>query len=617
MIVEFQQLVVVNFKSFYGEHMIDFGRYSDALHFIRGENIARPRLGANGTGKSSFFADAMTWCLYGRTASGLKGTDVRPWHAKKGDRTAVSMNVLVDGKVRTITRSINPNLLHIDRRDAGQDDIDKLIRMSFAIFTNTVLLGQGRPLFYDLKPKEKMELFTEALELHRWEGWSKKASSRVSSLALTIAELEGEITGYIEALKENDAAIAETEKRAATWEAERKEREREQRELATRLQKELDAITNDMGKADLALEAAETELRHYERKLPDAEEDLLDKERVLQREEQRLRDAKAKLLAAEQELEEMGEGDKCKHCGQSLRGTSLEKHRKQLRADIKRLREEVEHGVRPSIVEAFKKADVHVRHVREMQRKFKTQAIEARDALESKTRLHAKTDAQLKEANKGLSEREAEPNPYKDTVRILKKRTKRLEDDLAQARDDLASYQRKQERAAFWIKGFKEVRLFVLDDVIAELEFATNAMLADAGLVDWQVRYEVEKENARGAISYGLQIMIESPDSNGSVRWESWSGGEAQRLRLVGSLALKEVLLNRAGVEPLLEIIDEPTRHLSPEGIDDLTEYLAERAARLRLPVFLIDHHTVESTRIASVTTIRRDNKGSRVLTPY
>jgi hypothetical protein len=54
---------------------------------------------------------------------------------------------------------------------------------------------------------------------------------------------------------------------------------------------------------------------------------------------------------------------------------------------------------------------------------------------------------------------------------------------------------------------------------------------------------------------------------------------------------LSEVLLSRAGIEPDIEIYDEITNYISSEGIDDVMEFLKERAIELGRKIYLIDHH--------------------------
>jgi ABC-type transport system involved in cytochrome bd biosynthesis fused ATPase/permease subunit len=105
--------------------------------------------------------------------------------------------------------------------------------------------------------------------------------------------------------------------------------------------------------------------------------------------------------------------------------------------------------------------------------------------------------------------------------------------------------------------------------------------------------------------------MIKSPHNTAPVRWESWSGGEGQRLRLIGALALSEVLLARAGVEPNIEILDEPTEFLSAPGVRDLTELLAERARAIGRGIYYVDHVSRQSAQFTSVLNVVRGSAGT------
>jgi energy-coupling factor transporter ATP-binding protein EcfA2 len=78
-------------------------------------------------------------------------------------------------------------------------------------------------------------------------------------------------------------------------------------------------------------------------------------------------------------------------------------------------------------------------------------------------------------------------------------------------------------------------------------------------------------------------------------------------------MALSEVLLGHAGIEPNVEVYDEPAHFLSPEGVRDLVELLADRARQLQRTIFYIDHQAVESTRFASVIEVVRDKHGVQI----
>ena len=50
------------------------------FHLVMGRNDAEPKLGANRTGKSTFW-DAVCWCGWGKTARKLSGPSVDAWSA--------------------------------------------------------------------------------------------------------------------------------------------------------------------------------------------------------------------------------------------------------------------------------------------------------------------------------------------------------------------------------------------------------------------------------------------------------------------------------------------------------------------------------------------------------
>jgi len=149
--------------------------------------------------------------------------------------------------------------------------------------------------------------------------------------------------------------------------------------------------------------------------------------------------------------------------------------------------------------------------------------------------------------------------------------------------------------------------------VLDELELVTSGMLEEVGLVGWEISYELEKETKSGTVQRNLHVKINSPQSQGWVRWEAWSGGEQQRLRLVGALALADVLLSHAGVEPSLEVLDEPALYWSSEGVQELCAFLAERARETKRSIFYTEHNAVESSHFSSVLTVVKDKDGAYV----
>jgi DNA repair exonuclease SbcCD ATPase subunit len=218
--LEFEQLTLSSFKSFDdGDHTIHFERLKPGLHFMRGINRVEPRLGSNGAGKSSIW-DGLCWCLYGKTVGGLKNTDITPWGQRK-KTASVIVHLRADDEPHMVQRTVGPNRLMVDDKDSGAEDVSSLIGLSFDLFVNTILMGQGEDLFFDLKPAAKMQLFVDVLELDRWDRLSGKASSKVGLILQDQAEVQGELTGIESTLVDVGALLGTAQERAKEWDDER------------------------------------------------------------------------------------------------------------------------------------------------------------------------------------------------------------------------------------------------------------------------------------------------------------------------------------------------------------------------------------------------------------
>ena len=70
------------------------------------------------------------------------------------------------------------------------------------------------------------------------------------------------------------------------------------------------------------------------------------------------------------------------------------------------------------------------------------------------------------------------------------------------------------------------------------------------------------------------------------------------------------MLLNRAGVSTNLQVLDEPTRSLSSQGVDSLCRLLADYARDTSTSVWFIDHHALETNAFTSTVTVVKDKTG-------
>jgi len=585
--IAFLRLNIENFKSYTDSHSFSLDRQV-GVWFIRGRN-RRSRLGSNGSGKSSLW-DALVWCLYGTTPSGLRNPDVRPWRHATGP-TIVTTVVNVDGVTHIIARSINPNLLTIDKDPVGPEAVVKLIGMTYEVMTNTIILGQGQPLFFDLPPARKLEMLSEAKQLDRWDIRSKQSTERAKTLESELATVDGEITGLTAGAKKIKEGMIAVEKEDATWrEANEKNRAKLEKFLKT-ANEQLDELGKATADADLKYDSSMTEVKACEQQISQLGLDVAAAQSNLTRVRERRREIKIQIAKFGNNI--------CPTCGQPLKLHDANRKHRHLEKSLKKTRTR-------AIRIALETAQSNLEHAKKYLDVFHSKADSAMRTLKQKQEEHARLSEEIKSAKKDTIE-----NPHTALLRLAKQRLRDIHADLEGAIADKRIIERELVRAQFWAKGFKEIKLHVIEEFLQELEITTAGMLDEVGLVGWQVKYLIERETKKGTVKRGLTIMIGSPESKGLVKWESWSGGEAQRLRLVGALSLASVLLNHAGVEPSIEVLDEPTQHLSDEGIHDLCDFLADRAKLTERRIFYADHQSVDSARFAGTITVRHDKLGS------
>lgn len=608
--LNFVYLSIKNFKSF-AQATLSLDRYGSGLHFLRGQNKVEPQLGANGTGKSSLW-DAVCWCLYGRTVNELRNPDIKPWNGDK--HTEVDLVLHLGDKSYAIGRSTFPNRISLDNKEVTQEVITELLGMSFEVFTHTILLGQGRPLFFDLQPRERMALFSEVLNLERWEQRSKAAGESASELDHEESTLTGELSSLETQLSETKESLRLVKESAASWREDKQASVKKLEKELAELRKLEEKLANQFSKADSLYDEAETELRALQKSSTQLRDTHNQLSQDVATAKHKIRLKEERIAELKKEIAFLGQTDKCPTCGQSIKGTDLGKHKREIETRIKAIEAEIKKGQPIKELKQLDEARTLLKQTHTHEEEFRIKINRALDDRDAITPQLTRTKASILATNSLLKQDREQSNPFTQQVSDLRHKIGKLEADLEDRQERLQKVQRMAERRRFWVKGFKDVRLYIIEDVLQELQLTTNVLLEEVGLIDWEVHYAIERETKKGTIQSGLNTTIRSPDSKGEVKWESWSGGEGQRLRLISALALSEVLLARAGVETDLEVLDEPTAHLSTEGVHDVVEFLANRAEQFDRQIWFVDHTAVESAHFASTLTVIKDAKGSRLL---
>ncbi len=563
-----------NFKSFRGEHVIEFPK-RPGLYYLTGENLDNPRLGPNGIGKSTVL-DAIRWCFYGATSRGLKAGDIVTW----GEKFCC---VTVYLKGFTVQRTQNHNSLTLmDERGSNMIDqaaLEKKLRLTPEQFDYAIMMPQFGESFFDLTANAKLTLLSKILGLDYWLDKSREAN-----------ELADEI---LKAKTHQEQVAARTEGQVTVLHA-------DVHSLTTR-------IADFEANQKLAVEGLISDLAPVENWVNQLVNEISDLERVLLGIDGRL----PKLLSAYNQrgtaISKIGElegrllklhdvGATCPTCLQAVSATHLLGERTVLEKQIAGLRD-VAKALEPSA------RDYEV--VSQNKDDFGRKLAVVRMKLANK---HGQRS--------GLQERiateQGRANPYSHLLKEKEESLAALTVALGRHQERIATLSEEHTAVSFWVSGFKRVRLFIVEETLRQLEVEVNNNLASLGLVDWRVQFDVERENKSGTVTKGFVVLVYVPNRADPVRLEAWSGGETQRLRLAGDLGVANLIMERAGLVGKVEFYDEPSNHLSDEGLLDLADTLHDRATALGKRIWLVDHRLMDHP-FTGVMLCRKDQFGTRL----
>jgi DNA repair exonuclease SbcCD ATPase subunit len=508
--LQFNSLEISYFGSFVKQHFA-FSQYGPGLHFLQGRNEYEPQLGANGSGKSTLF-NAMVWCLYGKTIDGRRNTDVSPWiHAGK---TQVSVKLNKD----EVTRTISPNRLLINDKVAGPEDIEKLIGVSFELFSHTILLGQGQPLFFDLEPSAAMRVLAAALNSERWAVRSKIASERTSELQSEYDHKSGEVSALDRLLVHLELTIATAKKKADEWAADRKERLQEQEAELAQLEKQFKAKQKLLDTATLSEEGAATEIKALVKEIDQLKDDINSNVAERTKYFTNIKQLTTDTAQLEQNLQAFAVEKQCPTCGQDIKSSDLKQHVAETKNNIRAKRKQVE-ALETKMAGIDPAKDVEkLKVLQTAYGDFKSKHQEALSQVSLYGRECNDLKVKIATIKNLIAELSSGRNTYMEQVRDFVRQQDKALKERKELQEEQKTLGRKIERTRFWIKGFKDVQLYVITEVLQELEFVSNAMLADIGLEDWQIKFSIEKETQAGTLQSGLHVTILSPSNDKPVR---------------------------------------------------------------------------------------------------
>lgn len=597
-----RSVTVENFRSFRARQTLVFPGVP-GLYFMQGVNEVDTSIEANGAGKSTIW-EALTWALANKTSRGLKAGDVANWDSGKG--------VLVDveyedelGSRHNLVRTWGPISCKLDGVDAPADVCEVVLGMSATSFLYTVSVAQETPMFLDLKADAKAACFSDVLGLDVWLSYAERAGKmaseqdrKVRGAESLLARAEGALAGLVaDGLKSS----------SAEWDAAR--------------ERDLDRMENEYDRALKSVDDAELARTRAERAVEDLEKSVATLESSTDQLKTNLstfidtvvHDDKVAVAVLKERVAALTKprSGVCPTCGQRV-GSSHDHGADGERA-LRKAKQELA-AAEDKLAAAYESVDdmhgavTQQTRVGQQRRADLAQVTRRREEAE---RTAQRAGAEADRIADAFTKRRDEVNPFlamEEAARQARDRAQKARDD---ARTDLSRLQERYALLALWVKGFKDLRLETISEGLAQLEIEVNNNLSRLGLSEWRVVFDVDSETAKGTVKRGFTVMVHSPRNAKPVPWEVWSGGESQRLRLAGTMGLADVTRSVRGVGLDLEVWDEPTAGLSPQGVADLLQCLSARAVREGRQIWVVDHRSLSYGSFTGYATVRKTSNGS------
>lgn len=613
------ELRIYNFRSIKDSQIFRFPQKA-GLYFLYGKNLSEPRLEANGAGKSTIW-EAICWLFFGKTSRGLKAGDVANWEVQ--DNTSVSLDYDVGGLFYTVKRTWNPNswtlltwadeLFTLDVNDPG-NLFHSHLKLTYNMFLHCCYMAQGQPMFLDLKAVDKASLFSDVMDLDKWLTFSGNAlelSNKQDSLIRKIEKEVASLQGRLESYKEEDFSVQIKE-----WEDNVEKEIDEKDERHVKLSTELQDRREDLKEINKKISSATTSLEISKDKIYK----LTQARNLLQDDQLRLSNELTKidvnLEALKNQIEWFIQTNVCTHCKQDISHQHKRDQKAQLDEEIKLIKEKEKklqmkiaglsdeiNFVEKSLCKLDQESTVH--------RDRKYQEERNRDRINSQIDMINREMDQLEKQVESLLGKE---NPFLAKQKELGTKKHELRDRIQQTQEELDETFYKQRLYQYWIKGFKDLRLHLIAETLQQLEVEVNSCLSQLGLVDWQLQFDVSKENKSGTVNRGFNVTVLSPHNKKPVPWEGWSGGESQRLRIAAEMGLANLIRSTTGATFDLEAWDEPTQWMSGQGVNDLLESLSQRSRDECRRVWIVDHRSLGYGAFDGIFTVVKNEEGTKIM---
>lgn len=541
---------------------------------LKGITVIR---GATGEGKTTILS-ALVWGAYGKNLKGK--SDVNTWEKyrpKNYNGTKVEIYFGKDGKTHKITRCLKykgevngakgkDRLIYeidaVEVSEKNKGEIQALINadfgMSYSLFMNSILFGQGMKRLIQESSSDKKDLFEEIFELE----YISKARDIAKGY-------------YTEALREYNEI---SQKYSSS-----KEKKQSIQRMLDDLKKQANHVKNDLSSRVKVLEK-KLSLLAKAKKENELKETVTYKNRIEQR-IQEARDNQKELL------------DKINDAKKKTR-VSLEEFigviikllkRGDIKNSLKRLME-------------VKKAFGDIERLQDKCSKLADKISNYRDKLEElrdqeyeANKVQRDIDLTHVEIKKLLSEKRAGVNlglikKYKTQLSTLSDKLQSIEGEMEEKRAKVDNYK--------WVMddplGNRGIKAFLFE---SSLDILNETLESYSEVLGFSILFYVDIQGVKK--DFNTQIIMDGIE----VSYEELSGGQKQLVNLAMAFAMNEVMTKAKGIN--IAFLDEVFENLSSEYVDLVIGLI--RKIYKDKTLYLISHQESLPIPNARVLTVTRE----------
>jgi DNA repair exonuclease SbcCD ATPase subunit len=533
--------------------------------------------GATGEGKTTILS-ALVWGAYGKNLKGK--SDVNTWEKyrpKNYNGTKVEIYFGKDGKTHKITRCLKykgevngakgkDRLIYeidaVEVSEKNKGEIQALINadlgMSYSLFMNSILFGQGMKRLIQESSSDKKDLFEEIFELE----YISKARDIAKGY-------------YTEALREYNEI---SQKYSSS-----KEKKQSIQRMLDDLKKQANHVKNDLSSRVKVLEKKlsllakakkENELREtvtYKNRIEQRIQEARDNQKELLN---KINDAKKKTRVSLEEF--IGVIIKLLKRGDIKNSLKRLMEVKKAFGDIERLQDK-----------CSKLAD-KISNYRDKLEELRDQEYEA-------NKVQRDIDLTKAEIKKLLSEKKAGVNmglikKYKTQLSTLSDKLQAIESEMEEKRSKVDNYK--------WVMddplGNRGIKAFLFE---SSLDILNETLESYSEVLGFSILFYVDIQGVKK--DFNTQIIMDGIE----VSYEELSGGQKQLVNLAMAFAMNEVMTKAKGIN--IAFLDEVFENLSSEYVDLVIGLI--RKIYKDKTLYLISHQESLPIPNARVLTVTRE----------